>query len=325
MKTVYSAIQPSGELTIGNYLGAIKNWLQFQDEYKCFFSVADFHAITVKQDPALLRERSRKLIAVYLAAGLDPKKVTLYINSHVSEHAELAWVLHTVVNLGQLYRMTQFKTKVQSGDELNANAGLFCYPILMAADILLYDTELVPVGDDQKQHVEITRDIAERFNYQFGETFVLPEALIQKSGARIKSLQDPLKKMSKSDENPGAYLLLLEDKKSLEKKIKRAVTDSEGIVRYIDEQPGIKNLLDIYHVFSGDPIDEIVARYEGKGYGHLKKDLIEVVDGVLSPLRVETERYLSDTTYLDEVIKEGTLKAREVASNTLQRVYDRIG
>lgn len=324
MKTVYSAIQPSGDLTIGNYIGALKHWKDLQDEYRCFFGVADLHAITVRQDPKLLLERSKKLIAIYLAAGLDPKKCAIYINSQVPEHAELGWALHTYTSLGQLNRMHQFKSKIKDNEE-RANAGLYCYPILMAADILLYDTDLVPVGDDQKQHVEITRDIAERFNGIYGDTFVLPEPLIGKTGFRIKSLQDPSIKMSKSDANENAFILLLQDYKDIKKKINRAVTDSVGEINYSDEQPGVKNLIDIYQACSGLNIEDILNQFEGKGYGDLKKATIEAVENTIGPVRDKTNEFLKNEDYLLEVAKEGKEKAREVATKTLKRTYERIG
>lgn len=324
MKTVYSAIQPSGVLTIGNYIGALKQWPKLQDEYKCLFSVADMHAITVRQDPELLKERSRMLIAVYLACGIDPKKSIMYVNSHVSEHAELAWVLDTYTSIGQLKRMHQFKSKIK-GNEENANAGLFCYPVLMAADILLYDTNLVPVGEDQKQHVEITRDIAERFNSAYGETFVMPEPLISKTGARIMSLQDPSVKMSKSDPNENAYILLLEDEKKLKKKLGRAVTDSVGEIKYSDDQPGVKNLIDIYKAFTDEDIDDILNKFEGKGYGELKNQTFEVANTVLAPIRENVKKYLENQDYIDEIIADGAVKAKEIASKTLERVYDKVG
>lgn len=324
MKTVYSAIQPSGLLTIGNYIGALKQWPKLQEEYKCLFSVADMHAITVRQDPKELRERSRMLIAVYLACGIDPKKSIMYINSHVSEHAELAWILDTYTSIGQLKRMHQFKSKIK-GNEEGANAGLFCYPVLMAADILLYNTDFVPVGDDQKQHVEITRDIAERFNSAYGDTFVMPEPLISKTGARIKSLQDPMIKMSKSDPNDNAYMLLLEDEKTLKKKLGRAVTDSVGEINYTDDQPGVKNLIDIYQAFTDESLEEILNKFEGKGYGELKNQTFEAVNTVLKPIRENTEKYLSDQSYIDQIIKEGATHAKEIASETLERVYDKVG
>ena len=324
MKTVYSAIQPSGDLTIGNYLGALRNWKKLENDYRCIFGVADLHAITVRQDPEKLRERSKKLIAIYLANGLDPKKSIIYVNSHVPEHAELGWALHTYTSLGQLNRMHQFKSKIKDNEE-RANAGLYCYPVLMAADILLYDTDLVPVGDDQKQHVEITRDIAERFNGIYGDTFVMPEPLIGKMGNRIKSLQDPTIKMSKSDPNPAAYILLLEEYKDIKKKINRAVTDSVGEINYSEDQPGVSNLLEIYQSGTDENMEDILSKFEGKGYGDLKKAVIEAVENSIGPVRDKTNEYLQNEDYLIEVAHDGMIRAREVASKTLERVYEKIG
>ena len=324
MKTVYSAIQPSGDLTIGNYLGALRNWKKLENDYRCIFGVADLHAITVRQDPEKLRERSKKLIAIYLANGLDPKKSIIYVNSHVPEHAELGWALHTYTSLGQLNRMHQFKSKIKDNEE-RANAGLYCYPVLMAADILLYDTDLVPVGDDQKQHVEITRDIAERFNGIYGDTFVMPEPLIGKMGNRIKSLQDPTIKMSKSDPNPAAYILLLEEYKDIKKKINRAVTDSVGEINYSEDQPGVSNLLEIYQSSTDENMEDILSKFEGKGYGDLKKAVIEAVENSIGPVRDKTNEFLQNEDYLIEVAHDGMIRAREVASKTLERVYEKIG
>lgn len=324
MKTIYSAIQPSGELTIGNFLGTLKGWKDFQDEYKCLFGVADMHAITVRQNPQLLRERTKKLLAIYLATGLDPDKSIIYVNSHVKQHAELGWVLHTYTNLGQLNRMHQFKSKIKDNEE-RANVGLYCYPVLMASDILLYDTDFVPVGDDQKQHVEITRDIAERFNSIYGDTFTIPEPLINKSGSRIKSLQDPTVKMSKSDPNPNAFILLLEEYNVMKKKIAKAVTDSVGEINYSDDQPGIMNLLDIYKACSNEDMDKIFARFEGQNYGYLKKEVTEVLEATIGPVREKTKEYLENEDYLLEVAKKGSDKASEIAEKTLAKVYDKIG
>lgn len=324
MKTVYSAIQPSGDLTIGNYLGALRNWKKLENDYRCIFGVADLHAITVRQDPEMLRERSKKLIAIYLANGLDPKNSIIYVNSHVPEHAELGWALHTYTSLGQLNRMHQFKSKIKDNEE-RANAGLYCYPVLMAADILLYDTDLVPVGDDQKQHVEITRDIAERFNGIYGETFVMPEPLIGKMGNRIKSLQDPTIKMSKSDPNPAAYILLLEEYNSIKKKINRAVTDSVGEINYSKDQPGVSNLLEIYQSCTDEKMEDILSKFEGKGYGELKKAVIEAVENSIGPVRDKTNELLQNEDYLIEVAHDGMIRAREIASKTLERVYEKIG
>ncbi|MEC3792941.1 tryptophan--tRNA ligase, partial [Clostridioides difficile] len=275
-KVILSGAQPSGKMTLGNYLGAIKNWTELQDNYDCYYSIVDLHAITVPQDPKVLRANTIELLAQYIACGLDPEKNTIFIQSHVKEHVELMWVLNTMTYMGELSRMTQFKDKSQKS-EANLNAGLFTYPVLMAADILLYQTDLVPVGDDQKQHLELARDLANRFNNRFSPTFVVPEGYYPKGGARVMSLQEPTKKMSKSDSNENAFILLADDSDSIKRKIKRSVTDSLGVVKYNDEQPGIKNLIDIYSNLSKKSVEEIVNMYEGKGYGIFKEDVAEVV------------------------------------------------
>ncbi|MDX5687619.1 tryptophan--tRNA ligase, partial [Clostridioides difficile] len=275
-KVIFSGAQPSGKMTLGNYLGAIKNWTELQDNYDCYYSIVDLHAITVPQDPKVLRANTIELLAQYIACGLDPEKNTIFIQSHVKEHVELMWVLNTMTYMGELSRMTQFKDKSQKS-EANLNAGLFTYPVLMAADILLYQTDLVPVGDDQKQHLELARDLANRFNNRFSPTFVVPEGYYPKGGARVMSLQEPTKKMSKSDSNENAFILLADDSDSIKRKIKRSVTDSLGVVKYNDEQPGIKNLIDIYSNLSKKSVEEIVNMYEGKGYGIFKEDVAEVV------------------------------------------------
>lgn len=323
-KTVFSGVQPSGSLTIGNYIGAIKNWISLQDEYECYYSIVDLHAITVPQEPKNLRKNTIDLLAVYLASGLDPEKSTIFIQSHVSAHAELAWVLNTMSYMGQLGRMTQYKDKSKKLGE-NVNAGLFTYPVLMAADILLYQTDLVPVGADQKQHLELARDLAERFNNRYSPTFKVPEPLIKKEGARIMSLQDPEKKMSKSDENENAYILILDNADDIRRKIKRAVTDSVGEVRYNEEQPGIMNLINIYSAFSGDSIEDIEKRYEGKGYGQFKDDLAEVVIEGLTPIHEKYDYYMKNKDYLEEIYKKGAEKANYVANKTLRKVYRKVG
>ncbi|MDX5684390.1 tryptophan--tRNA ligase, partial [Clostridioides difficile] len=279
-KVILSGAQPSGKMTLGNYLGAIKNWTELQDNYDCYYSIVDLHAITVPQDPKVLRANTIELLAQYIACGLDPEKNTIFIQSHVKEHVELMWVLNTMTYMGELSRMTQFKDKSQKS-EANLNAGLFTYPVLMAADILLYQTDLVPVGDDQKQHLELARDLANRFNNRFSPTFVVPEGYYPKGGARVMSLQEPTKKMSKSDSNENAFILLADDSDSIKRKIKRSVTDSLGVVKYNDEQPGIKNLIDIYSNLSKKSVEEIVNMYEGKGYGIFKEDVAEVVSEAL--------------------------------------------
>ncbi|MGO1819760.1 tryptophan--tRNA ligase [Senegalia sp. (in: firmicutes)] len=323
-KTVFSGVQPSGALTIGNYIGAIKRWVPLQEKYDCYYSIVDQHAITVPQEAKDLRKNTLDIIALLMACGIDPKKSTLFIQSHVTEHAELAWVLNSITYMGQLNRMTQFKDKSKRSDE-NLNAALFTYPVLMAADILLYKTDLVPVGDDQKQHLELARDLAERFNSRYSDTFTVPEPLIDKSGARIMSLQDPTVKMSKSDSDENAYILILDDEAAIKRKIKRAVTDSVGEIAYSDDQPGIKNLINIYSNFSGDTVEDIVQRYKGRGYGDFKKDLEEVVVEALRPIRESFEEIRSDKSYLEEVYREGAKEASYSAMKVLRKVHKKIG
>lgn len=323
-KVVFSGVQPSGSLTIGNYIGAIRNWVALQDEYDCYYCIVDLHSITVPQEPKDLRKNTLELLAVYLACGLDPKKCTLFIQSHVSAHAELCWVLNTMSYMGQLSRMTQYKEKSQRAGE-NVNAGLFTYPVLMAADILLYQADLVPVGEDQKQHLELARDLAERFNNRYSPTFKVPEPLIKKEGARIMSLQNPQKKMSKSDDNENGYILILDKPDDIRRKVKRAVTDSMGVVRYSDEQPGIKNLIEIYSAFSKDSIEDIEKRYEGLGYGKFKEDLAEVIIEGLKPIQEKFDSYMKNKDYLESVYKQGAEKARYISNKTLRKVYRKIG
>ncbi|GAA0491820.1 tryptophan--tRNA ligase [Salinibacillus aidingensis] len=323
MQTIFSGIQPSGSLTIGNYLGALRNFVDLQEEYDCYFCIVDEHAITVPQDRLKLRENIRSLAALYLAAGIDPEKSTLFIQSEVSAHAELGWMLQCVAYTGELERMTQFKDKSEGKEAVTA--GLLTYPPLMAADILLYSTHLVPVGDDQKQHIELTRDLAERFNRKYNDIFTIPEAHIPKVGARVMSLQNPTKKMSKSDENQKATIFLLDDAKKIEKKIKSAVTDSIGTIEYDKEnRPGISNLLMIYSSFTGQSIDEIVEKYTGKGYGEFKQDLAEVVIYALNPLQ---ERYyeLIESDKLDEVLDLGADKAEFKAGKMLKKAKKAMG
>ena len=288
MARILSAIQPSGTLTIGNYLGALKNFVKLQDEHECLFFIVDQHAITVPQDRLELRKKIKELTALYLACGLDPEKATIFVQSEVPGHTQLAWMLTCNTSMGELERMTQFKDKSQkqAAKGQGIGVGLFMYPVLMAADILLYDVDFVPVGDDQKQHLELTRDLAERFNNRFGETFKIPEPLIAKTGARIMSLQEPTKKMSKSDDNPRNFILMTDEPNVIRKKIKSAVTDSDGIIAFDREnKPGLSNLLEIYSVITGESIDSIVARYEGCGYGQFKSDLAEVVVAELEPIQ----------------------------------------
>ena len=322
-KIVYSGIQPSGNLTLGNYIGALKNFSELQDEYNCLYCIVDMHAITVPQVPKDLRATSLDLASLYLAAGLDPEKSILYIQSHVKQNAELSWILGTITGLGQLQRMTQYKDKAAKQKEINA--GLLFYPVLMAADILLYGTNFVPVGDDQTQHIELTRDIAERFNSRYSETFVIPEMMRAKKGARIMSLQDPTAKMSKSDADENASIYIIEDDKATARKIKRAVTDSIGIINYTDDQPGLKNLIDIYSVFADLTPDEIVKKYEGVGYGVFKEELAEIVVDGLKPIRTRYKEIRQDKTYLEEVLKAGDEKAERLAERTMRKVRRKVG
>lgn len=326
-KIVFSGIQPSGEPTIGNYIGAIRNWVDIQNEegYDCIYCVVDMHAITVPQVPKELRRNTLELLSILIAAGLDPEKTTLFIQSHVPAHAELTWVLNTMTYMGQLNRMTQYKEKSRRFEDSSINSGLFTYPVLMAADILLYQADYVPVGEDQRQHLELSRDLAERFNNRYSETFKIPEPLIKEQGARIMSLQDPESKMSKSDSNEDAYILLLDNSDSIRRKIKRAVTDSEGVVAYNDEQKGLKNLINIYSSFTNEDSDAIVARYEGKGYGVIKNDLAELVAEGLKPIQDRYKNLISNKDYLEKVYKAGAEKAEYQAQKTLRKVYKKIG
>ena len=315
-KVLFSGMQATGNLTLGNYLGALKNWVTLSDEYECFYSVVDMHSITVRQDPATLRKRARALLTLYIAAGLDPEKNCIYYQSHVSGHAELAWILNCFTYMGELNRMTQFKDKAAKHAD-NINAGLFTYPVLMAADILLYQADVVPVGIDQMQHLEITRDIAERFNNIYGDVFTIPEAYVGKVGAKIMSLQDPERKMSKSDENPNASIYLMDDMDTIMRKCKRAVTDSEAQILYRDEQPGVKNLINIYSACTGKTPDEVVKEFDGKGYGDFKMAVGESVCAVLKPLQDEAARLEKDKAYIDGIIKANAEKAGYFANKTL--------
>jgi len=323
MKTIFSGIQPSGVITIGNYIGALKQFVLLQDEYKCFFCIVDQHAITVPQDPQTLRKNIRSLAALYIACGIDPEKATLFIQSEVPAHAQAGWIMQCLSYIGELERMTQFKEK-SAGKEA-VSAGLLTYPPLMAADILLYNADYVPVGEDQKQHLELTRDLAERFNKKYANIFTIPEIKLQKVGARIMSLQDPTKKMSKSDSNQKAFISMLDEPKQIEKKIKSAVTDSEGIVKYDKEnKPGISNLLSIYSIFNNESVEEIERRYEGKGYGAFKADLAEIVIRELKPIQ---DRYheLIESKELDDILDRGREKANTVASEMLRKIENAMG
>ncbi len=323
-KVIFSGAQPSGKLTLGNYIGALKNWVSLQDQYNCYYCIVDLHAITVPQVAKDLRRNSLEALAQYIASGLDPEKNTIFIQSHVSAHVELAWILNTISYMGELNRMTQFKEKSQRS-EANLNAALFTYPVLMASDILLYQTELVPVGEDQKQHLELARNLAQRFNNKYSETFKVPESYIPKVGARIMSLQEPMKKMSKSDENENAYIGLVEEADSIVRKVKRAVTDSIGIVKYADEQPGIKNLMNIYSKLSGKNTEEIEKMYEGKGYGEFKNDVAQVIVEGLRPVREKYEDLLKNKDYLEKIYIQGADKAERAARKTLRKVYKKVG
>lgn len=323
-KVIFSGAQPTGSLTLGNYIGAVSNWKKLQEEYDSFFSIVDLHSLTVRQNPEEFKKTSLSFFAQYLAAGLDPEKNTLFFQSQVQEHSELAWILSCNTYMGELSRMTQFKEKSEKHKN-NINAGLFTYPVLQAADILLYDTHLVPVGEDQKQHLELSRDIALRFNNHYGETFQVPEVYIPKAGARIMSLQEPEKKMSKSDENQQGTIFLMDGDKVIEKKIKRAVTDSENEIRYRDEQPGVKNLLNIYATMEGISIEKAISHFEGGGYGKLKKDVAEVTVGHLQPFKKEYQKYMENPDHLLKVSKLGAEKARSRAEKTMERVKDRLG
>lgn len=324
---LFSGIQPSAEsLHIGNYVGALVQWKEMQASHDAFFCVVDLHAVTVAQDPALLREQTRRTAAQYIAAGIDPAESTLFVQSHVHEHAELAWILNTITAFGEASRMTQFKDKSAKQGSDSTSVGLFTYPVLMAADILLYDSVVVPVGEDQRQHLELTRDLAQRFNSRFGPTFVVPEVSIQKQSAKVYDLQNPQSKMSKSGETPAGIIWLLDEPSVTAKKIKSAATDSGREVRFdAIEKPGVSNLLTIYSVLSGIPIPTIEQSYEGRGYGDFKKDLADVVVETFAPIRSRTLELLADPAELDRVLGANADRAAEVAGATLAKVYDRIG
>ncbi len=317
-------MQATGSLTLGNYLGALKNWVRLHEEYECFFGVMDLHSLTVRQNPAEFRQNARKLYALYVAAGLDPEKNCVYFQSHVSAHAELAWILNCFTYVGELSRMTQYKDKSAKHAD-NVNAGLFTYPVLMAADILLYQAAVVPVGVDQKQHLEITRDIAERFNNIYGDVFTIPDAYFGKHSAKIMSLADPTKKMSKSDENTNSHILLTDDRDTIIRKFKRAVTDSDTVIRYGEDKPGISNLMDIYGSVTGKTHEEIEAEFSGKGYGDFKLAVGEAVADELAPLQTNYEKLLKDKAYIDECIARNDEKARYASNKTLRKVKKKVG
>ncbi len=324
MQTMLSGIKPTGRLTLGNYIGAIRQFVQYQDEYDMYIFIANLHAITVAQDPAKLKKNTKDLIALYLACGLDPKKVTLFLQSDVRQHAELGWIMTCHTYMGELQRMTQYKDKTAKG-ETGITAGLFTYPCLMAADILMYDADYVPVGVDQKQHVELARNLAERFNNRYGDVFRVPQPLTPKVGAKIYSLQNPTKKMSKSEENPKGTIDLLDDPAAARNKIKSAVTDSLGIIRYDPEnQPGISNLLMIHSSLSNEPIESIVQRFENKGYGELKKEVGDIVFDFLSDLQ-KRYREIIASGQVDEVLREGNEKAGRIAEKKLRKIKKKLG
>jgi tryptophanyl-tRNA synthetase len=321
-KRIFSGAQPTGNVHLGNYLGALKNWVALQHEYESFYCIVNLHALTVPQDPKLLLEKTRDLARIYLAVGIDPQVSTIFIQSDVPEHSQLTWVLNGIARMGELERMTQFKDKARKQQE-NVSVGLFDYPILMAADILLYQTDLVPVGDDQKQHLELTRDIAIRFNRDYGETFKLPDAYIPKMGARIMSLSDPLKKMSKSDDDPNGCVLLMDDADTIQRKFKRAVTDSGTEIRFDQSRPAIHNLLEIYHLITGKSEQEVEDHFAGKGYAQLKGQLADATIEFLRPIQQRVAEFTDDR--LDSLLEQGREKASKIASVTLAQVYKRIG
>ena len=323
-KIIFSGVQPSGNLTIGNYLGAIKNWSEFQEKYDCLYCVVDEHAITVRQNPAELRRRTYETLAIYISAGLDPEKNTLFVQSHVPAHAELAWILNCYTMFGELSRMTQFKDKSSKHAD-NVNAGLFTYPTLMAADILLYQTDLVPVGVDQKQHIELARNISERFNGIYSDTFVVPEGFIPKTGTKIMSLAEPTRKMSKSDENANASVYILDSRDDIIRKFKRAVTDSDTQIRYAEGKDGINNLMSIYSCFSKKSFEQIEAEFAGKGYGEFKLAVGETVADGLAPLQKKYAELVADKPYLESVMRQGAERANRMARKTLSKVQRKVG
>lgn len=323
-KSLFSGMQSTGTLQLGNYLGALKNWVTLEDEYECFYCVVDMHSITIRQEPAELRKKARALLTLYIAAGLDPEKNCIYYQSHVSAHAELSWILNCYTYMGELSRMTQYKDKSAKHSD-NINAGLFTYPVLMAADILLFQADIVPVGDDQKQHIEITRDIAERFNSIYGDVFTIPEPYIKKTGARIMSLQEPEKKMSKSDENVNASIYLLDDTDTIIRKFKRAVTDSDNEIRHSKDKPGISNLIEIYGIATGKTIAETEKEFDGRGYGDFKLATGEAVAAMLKPIQDKYKKLGEDKAYIDSIIKMNGEKAAYYANKTLRKAQKKIG
>ncbi len=323
-QTIFSGIQPSGNLTLGNYLGAVKNWAKLQEDYTCYYCVVDLHAITVRQEASELKKRTLDVMALLIASGLDPNKNILYMQSHVPAHSELAWLLNCYTYMGELSRMTQFKEKSARAGE-NVNTGLFTYPVLMAADILLYQTDLVPVGVDQKQHLEITRDIATRFNNIYGDVFKIPEPYIPKAGAKIMSLQEPEKKMSKSDSNENAFITMLDPPEVIKRKIKRAVTDSDGEIRFAEEKPGVSNLLTIFAVLNNKTVEEAQRHFSGLGYGDLKNQVAESIINELEPLQKTYKEVRGDKSLLEDIMVKNAQIAMAQANKTLSKVQRKIG
>ncbi len=323
-KVILSGMQPTGGLHIGHLTGALRNWVELQMDYECYYTIVDLHAITVRQEPQKLRRWTLDLAATFIAVGIDPHRSHIFIQSHVPEHTQLAWVLNCFTGMGECSRMTQFKDKSQKYPE-NINVGLFAYPILMAADILLYQADLVPVGADQKQHLELTRNLAQRFNNLYSETFKVPEPYIPKIGAKIMNLQEPTKKMSKSDENQSGVLFLVDNESQIANKIKRAVTDSGNEILFREDKPGISNLITLYHISTGKTIQEIEQEFAGKGYGEFKKSVAEAVVEYLKPFQQRYKEIRSDEEYLLQTLKQGAEQARKVASRTLQKVYKKVG
>ena len=323
-KRIFSAIQPSGQMTLGNYLGAIRNWVEMQDQFDCVYATANLHAITVRQEPKKLKENTTNLFALLIAAGVDPEKSIFFHQSMVPAHAELSWVLSTFTQFGELSRMTQFKDKSARHAD-NINAGLFTYPSLMAADILLYQADLVPVGDDQRQHLELTRDIAVRFNGIYGKTFVVPEPYIKKNAARVRNLLDPSKKMSKSDPNTKSFILMTDEPATILKKFRSAVTDSEASVRYAEGKDGINNLMEIYSACTGKTYEQIEDEFRGKGYGDFKSAVGEAVVASLEPIQIRYKELISDKKYLDELAQKGAANAERLAKRTIEKVYKKVG
>lgn len=323
-KRIFSGIQPTGTFTLGNYVGAVRNWGKLQDEYDCIYSVVDLHALTVRQEPAALRRQTLEATAMLLAAGIDPQRSVLFVQSHVPAHSQLGWILSCNTQFGDLTRMTQFKDKSAKHAD-NVNAGLFTYPCLMAADILLYGTDLVPVGSDQKQHLELARNVAQRFNNLYSPTFTVPEGYFPKVGARVMNLQEPDKKMSKSDPNVNSFVLMSDDADTIRRKFKRAVTDSDGVVRCGEDKPGVTNLMSIYSAMTGKSFEAIETEFAGKGYGDFKLAVAESVIAELAPIQAEYNRLLADKAYLQDVLKMGAEKASRIAARTLSKVYRKVG